>query len=136
MVPRRGRADAMHRHGRPAYIAAITSSSYSWPRRFQLHGMFSPPIVARQGIVAGGFAASYQLNGLLLSAVREFAAAHPGRSCSIHVDDFGVDLVADTFALAALRLRGAACDLREAMRRCGLRFALPKQALLASSVEV
>ena len=69
----------------------------------------------------------------MLSAVREFVLAHAGISCSTHVDDFGIDLSAGSPILAARRLQTAVRDLTEPMHHLGLKLALPKQALLASS---
>ena len=67
-----------------------------------------------------------------MSSARCFADSHHAVSLSIDVDDYGVDLTAESPGAAALSLHFAAADLQAPMQAVGVAHTLPTQALLPS----
>ena len=123
------------RVGYPLAVLRVTVASYTWPRYVACDRLLGVWILPSRGVVAGSFAATYEVKAYLLPSVLAVADRHPSTPISIHIDDIVTEGVGKAMQIGR---EVAECqrDLNRTFEdNLGLHFAKHKGATVGSHAD-
>ena len=121
----------------PAAILRVVVNAFRWTRYVVMDGMVADGVLPDNGVVAGCFAATYALAAYLITDLKAQQERHPEVLLTVHVDDIGQEVSAESAQLAVDQLASSARDLKAAIEQdLDMKLAVAKGTILGNSTAV
>ena len=106
----------------PLLVLRVTLQAYLWPRFVSYLGIVAEPVIPTQGIIAGSFAATYEVKVVMIRHLDSFVQRHNSIHLNFHIDDSCLEGHNKSEAVLEHALAVACEDLSEVLE---IRLRLP-----------
>ena len=121
----------------PAPILRVVVNAFRWTRYVVMNGVVAPGVLPDNGIVAGCLAATYALAAYLITDLKAQQERHPEVLLTVHIDDIGQEVTAESDGQAVSLLASSARDLKSAVESdLDMKLASAKGTMLGNSTAV